>query len=776
MKNSFLLISIFILINYCIGSYTKNSYFTVAILRDKSDKNYDDESITIQNKINKLVNDKMNEIYKIIEENKDSYILENGEMDEKLNELSKSSSLKKRSDKNVEFIFKNDIRPNNTYNPSNEITKRNKLSSDSSVEYIPFESVLVSYTCPILNYYAINVYLSDVTENIVCNLENVYFCEPVSKIEFLDHQFNKRDNDNNMKINKSNLNEYYDIEAIKKETNWENVEVQPFNFTGFSNPLSLISQGPKVHYGNTYDENYYYPSSAGKGIDIYFMDSGLLLNHEHFDTYEGTPYKRNITCDAYFNQSNQIFYNDEQTQNECWDPSKDHDESSEYKFDYDRPDYPIHGISVASSAGGTLLGVAKKANLHMIAVFDSSNNIVKGLDYILQHGKPHKTVISLSIGTDGKKRAEEDKINELIEKGFIIIVSAGNDNMNCCGYRNTPLSKYDSTIVVGATNSNIINNKYIKSYYSNYGKCVDIHAPGSVVIPLIDSQSVSYKEIDGTSFSTPIVAGVAATIITNEKTLIDMSIKDNIVGFDSSDTPNRFINNGKKINFTPDGGSLSLKCGPLANNAKCINGCCSKDGKCIKFNDELASEQCLIENGCQNDFGYCTTPEKAIEECEKEIMEYDICQIDTNYYDSLSHRCRIISSDKCKMFYERIHTNQTVCTIAKKYKNFEKNISNFDRKKYVTFMYDCEDECDTFLEECYYDGNYNLSNICNNFKTNLCPSFYDYKSNANYGFVCNTSDLPSELYSPDKITNMYNYMKEILKYINNDYEMDAQYK
>ena len=50
-------------------------------------KNYDDVSLEIQNEIDKFINKKMNIIYNIIKKHKKSYILSNGKLDKRLNEL-----------------------------------------------------------------------------------------------------------------------------------------------------------------------------------------------------------------------------------------------------------------------------------------------------------------------------------------------------------------------------------------------------------------------------------------------------------------------------------------------------------------------------------------------------------------------------------------------------------------------------------------------------------------------------------------------------------------
>jgi hypothetical protein len=104
----------------------------------------------------------MNDIYDVIEENKESYILENGKQDIKLEEL-KTNPLRKRGDKPKKYLF---LYPR----PTNHHLKRSlEDSTDSKVEYIPIKSKLINHICPIKNYYAINVYLSPVTAKIVCH-------------------------------------------------------------------------------------------------------------------------------------------------------------------------------------------------------------------------------------------------------------------------------------------------------------------------------------------------------------------------------------------------------------------------------------------------------------------------------------------------------------------------------------------------------------------------------------------------------------------------------
>jgi len=52
-----------------------------------------------------------------------------------------------------------------------------------------------------------------------------------------------------------------------------------------------------------YDYTYYYPGSAGQGIDIYIIDEGLDANYDDFDTYPGTDHERVVMCDGIFDDN-----------------------------------------------------------------------------------------------------------------------------------------------------------------------------------------------------------------------------------------------------------------------------------------------------------------------------------------------------------------------------------------------------------------------------------------------------------------------------------------
>ncbi|KAL6613017.1 subtilisin-like protein [Neocallimastix californiae] len=570
MNNYTLIFKIFIIFSYLFHCLlAENNYYLISIRRSSNDKEYDKESISTQIAINKVVNDRMNDIYEIIENHKETYTLKDGSIDEKLNELEVSSKLKKRgnneknNNKIMKFHFTSNNRPfkinmkndnnnniNNIFkinnkNNNNKIFNINNKKIQNIVEYTPIKSELVKSICPVLNYYVIRAYLSDEVVKIIKKLPNVIHCK-ISKRTVAFRSINTIEN--NISSNK-----YYNSEDILKETKWKDLEIQENQFNNETlaySHLSLISQGQYKYTENsnyTYDNNYYFPSTAGKGIDLYVIDSGLNMNlHEaDFDTYKNTPDERIITCDGRIENGE---FNPVYKMEDCLIESLDDDE---------------HGTLVSIAAIGKINGVAKKANLHMLATDYGDSDDLTALDYIKQHATPHKTVVNISrgceYGIECYSQSIQNKITELINYGIIIIVSAGNTyESNCIGQIYTSC---EGVIPIGAISDNYIydlgmEDVYEPAVYTSYGECVTLFAPGTIRVSREGNNEI-IEMVSGTSFSSAITAGVVATIMSEnsnidytyysmKEKLIDLSLKDVIRDLDEN-TPNRFLNNGKQI-------------------------------------------------------------------------------------------------------------------------------------------------------------------------------------------------------------------------------------
>ncbi|OUM57029.1 carbohydrate-binding module family 18 protein [Piromyces sp. E2] len=248
-------------------------------------------------------------------------------------------------------------------------------------------------------------------------------------------------------------------------------------------------------------------------------------------------------------------------------------------------------------------------------------NFIKALEYIYESGdmRPHKTIINMSFGgylPINEKFPLTKKFKEIVQKlneaGAIMVASAGNYGKLSYNEETNMYflpCAFDEVIYVGGTEieTYMDSNKYNLDIKSNFGKGVDIFAPYFTDVKFIDDKhEIGYDRGYGTSGSSPLVAGVAATIISEHpniefnstsmlKYLTKTGIK-NIIS-DTHGSPNVFINNGKRVVYSSK--EQYSGCGPNAGNHKCQEGyCCSAEGFCGK-----TADHCDV--GCQPKFGLC---------------------------------------------------------------------------------------------------------------------------------------------------------------------------
>jgi subtilisin family serine protease len=213
-----------------------------------------------------------------------------------------------------------------------------------------------------------------------------------------------------------------------------------------------------------------------------------------------------------------------------------------------------HGSHVAGIIGGTKYGVAKKIRITPIRIFDcnggaSLSGIIAGVDWIVKNGK-RPGVINLSLGASPSNTFDA-AVTAAHNAGFVVVASAGNFAGEAC---NQSPARAHKVITVASTD---INDK--KSYYSNYGQCIDLFAPGANIQSAWFNSAKSTNEISGTSMSAPHVAGVAALYLQMKPTATPDQINyallnsatASVVGTIGKDTPNRLLNITNKLNFTP---------------------------------------------------------------------------------------------------------------------------------------------------------------------------------------------------------------------------------
>lgn len=229
-------------------------------------------------------------------------------------------------------------------------------------------------------------------------------------------------------------------------------------------------------------------SFIGKGVDMYIVDSGIDLGHrgtiDHRSKQPTTPailttYR--LEFDVRIQRGWSSIARTVQDENN-------------------------HGSHVAGIAAGVQSGVAKEATIIPVRVLNKHGDgdfwdVIQALNWIARRHRrsTRPSVVNMSIGGRGSKGLD-DAIKHLNAAGVIIVAAAGNDNDDACNY-SPARSPY--VITVGATNR-----RDQRAPFSNYGRCVNIMAPGTG----INSASVNkgYTTMDGTSLAAPYVAGVAA--------------------------------------------------------------------------------------------------------------------------------------------------------------------------------------------------------------------------------------------------------------------------
>lgn len=235
--------------------------------------------------------------------------------------------------------------------------------------------------------------------------------------------------------------------------------------------------------------NYYLNSTGEKyrDITVAVMDTGINPKHEAFAG-------RIIECNQNFSSSSNA--------NSFYDDSG-------------------HGTNVS---GVIALNTLDNIKIKPYKTFDkdgksTNSQIIATLNYILsEKSLPDVINMSFSVQSLSGSSTRDSLTRTLISKGVTIVTSAGNKNVNAKYYYPANI---DGVITVSASNKN---NK--KADFSNYGKCVDISAPGVGVYTCELDGTYSYQ--NGTSFSAPFVSGAAATLLMQNGKMTAAQVEDKI--------------------------------------------------------------------------------------------------------------------------------------------------------------------------------------------------------------------------------------------------------
>ncbi|WP_128437346.1 S8 family peptidase [Streptomyces cyaneus] len=216
------------------------------------------------------------------------------------------------------------------------------------------------------------------------------------------------------------------------------------------------------------DKSYTWPESAGAGVTVYVIDTGIRISHKDFGGRASYGWD---------------FVGNDRTAS----------------------DGNGHGTHVAGTIAHGRYGVAKSTKVVAVRVLDNAGSgttaqVIAGIDWVTKHAKK-PAVANVSLG--GYRNTQLDAaVRNSIASGVTYTVAAGNDGLPAGLY--SPAAVREA-ITVGATDK-----KDARASFSNFGAALDLFAPGVAITSASYANDTGKATFSGTSMASPHAAGVAA--------------------------------------------------------------------------------------------------------------------------------------------------------------------------------------------------------------------------------------------------------------------------
>lgn len=280
---------------------------------------------------------------------------------------------------------------------------------------------------------------------------------------------------------------------------------------------------------------YHYDKSAGNGTFAYVVDSGINIKHLEFEGRASNGYNA---------------------------------------IDDDFTDLNGHGTHCAGIIGSKSFGVAKQTELIAVKVFLNRetliSNVLDGFQWavndIRTKGRQSRAVINMSFGKwkfeqawlwpprvarladaeagGGFSRAMNHAVESAFEMGVFTVVAAGNDQKPA---RDVSPASAPNAFTVGAIDAD-----WHEWEHSNFGREINIFAPGVEIESTFISTEMATRKLSGTSMAAPHVTGLGLYLLALENLKTPTMLRERILGLGTrnrihnlkDESPNLIAHNG----------------------------------------------------------------------------------------------------------------------------------------------------------------------------------------------------------------------------------------
>ena len=234
-------------------------------------------------------------------------------------------------------------------------------------------------------------------------------------------------------------------------------------------------------------------NATGAGVRAYVIDSGIRATHVEFQG------RASIRADFIA----QGFFFDDCTPTSTYN------------------DCVGHGTHVAGTIGGATYGVAKSVTIRSVKVCSDLiyvgcpvSAVIAGVDFTTSdHAAEPSIPVVANMSLGGAPNTSLDTaVQNSINAGVTYVIAAGNGDGTGNGVDaiNFSPAHVPDALTVGASDINDA-----RTNFSNFGKIVDLYAPGAAVLSAWKDSDIQTNTISGTSMATPHTTGAVALYLQN---------------------------------------------------------------------------------------------------------------------------------------------------------------------------------------------------------------------------------------------------------------------